>query len=104
MLGTLIVGKGGKKAPALPADEVVAAKRLFEGVGVIVAAEPRKSRLILTHEEIKDFMAPIVEMGFLATPAILLQGLKPGDNVRFTIDADKRVIVDVAPLVRGGTQ
>ena len=104
MLGTLIVGKGGKKAPALPADEMVAAKRLFEGVGVIVAVEPRKSRLILTHKEIKDFMAPMVEMSYMVTPATLLQGLKPGDNVRFTIDADKRVIVDVAPLVKGDTQ
>lgn len=98
MRGTLIIGKGGKKAPALSATEAAAAKRLFEGVGVIVAVEPRKSRLVLTHEEIKGFMAPMVEMSFLVTPVRLLQGLKPGDNVRFTLDADKRVIVDVAPL------
>ena len=58
MRGTLIIGKGGKKAPALSATEAAAAKRLFEGVGVIVAVEPRKSRLVLTHEEIKGFMAP----------------------------------------------
>ncbi len=98
MLGKLIVGKGGKKEPALPAGKVVAAKRLFEGVGVIVAVQPRKSRLVLTHDEIKGFMAPMVEMSFVVTPATLLQGLKPGNNVRFTIDAEKRVIVDVAPL------
>ena len=98
MLGELIVGKGGKKEPALPAGKLVAAKRLFEGVGVIVAVQPRKSRLVLTHDEIKGFMAPMVEMSFMVTPATLLQGLKPGNNVRFTIDADKRVIVDVAPL------
>ncbi len=98
MLGELIVGKGGRKEPVPPAGKVVAAKRLFEGVGVIVAVQPRKSRLVLTHEEIKGFMAPMVEMSFMVTPATLLQGLKPGNNVRFTIDADKRVIVDVAPL------
>ncbi len=97
MLGQLIVGKGGTKEHALPADTTVAAKRLFEGVGVIVAVQPRKSRLVLTHEEIKGFMAPMVEMSFMVTPANLLRGLKPGDNVRFIIDADKRVIVDVVP-------
>ncbi len=97
MLGKLIVGKGGTKEPALPADTTVAAKRLFEGVGVIVAVQPRKSRLVLTHEEIKGFMAPMVEMSFMVTPANLLHGLEPGDNVRFIIDADKRVIVDVVP-------
>ncbi len=100
MLGTLIVGKGGKKEPALSTDEAVAAKRLFEGVGVVVAVEPRKSRLILTHEEIRGFMAPMVEMSFMVTSATLLKGIEPGDKVRFTIDADKRAIVDVVPLDR----
>ncbi len=52
---------------------------------------------MLTHEEIKGFMAPMVEMSFMVTPAKLLHGLEPGDNVRFIIDADKRVIVDVVP-------
>ncbi len=98
MLGQLIVGKGGKKEPAPPADEAVAAKRLFEGIGVIVAVQPRTSRLVLTHDEIEGFMAPMVEMSFLVASATLLQGLKPGDSVRFTIDGDKRMIVDVAPF------
>ncbi len=98
MLGTLIVGKGGKKEPAPSTIAAAAAQRLFESVGVIVAVEPRKSRIILTHEEIKGFMAPMVEMSFSVTPATLLRGLKPGESVRFTIDADKRVIVDVTTL------
>ncbi len=100
MLGKLIVGKGGMKEPVPSIDEAVAAKRLFEGVGVIVAVELRKSRIILTHEEIKGFMAPMVEMSFMVTSATLLKGIEPGDKVRFTIDADKRAIVDVVPLDR----
>ena len=100
MRGVLIVGEGGKKEPLLPAHEAIAAKRLFEGIGVIVAVQPRRSRLVLTHDEIKGFMAPMVEMSFMVTPATLLQGLEPGHNVRFTIDADKRVIVGVVPLDR----
>ena len=100
MSGELIVGKGGTKEPALATDTTVGTKRFFEGVGVIVAVQPRKSRLVLTHDEIKGFMAPMVEMSFMVTPATLLKGIEPGDQVRFTIDADKRAIVDVVPLGR----
>ncbi len=98
MLGTLIVGKGGSKQPARPAGKSVTTKRLFEGLGVIVAVQPRQRRLVLSHGEIKGFMAPMVEMSFMVTPADLLRGLEPGNNVRFTIDADKRMIVDIVRL------
>ncbi len=56
----------------------------------------RAGRLVLGHEEIKDFMAPMV-MSYVVTPATLLRGLAKGDKVRFTIDADKRAIVGVVP-------
>ena len=98
MVGQLIVGKGGEP-PAREAPPPGTA-RLFEGVGVVVAVEPRKNRLVLTHGEIKGFMAAMVEMSFMVTPATLLKGIEPGDKVRFTIDADKRAIVDVVPLDR----
>ncbi len=98
MLGELIVGKGGKP-PAREAPPQGTA-RLFEGIGVVVAVDPRKSRLVLTHGEIKGFMAAMVEMSFMVIPATLLNGIEPGDRVRFTIDADKRAIVDVVPLDR----
>ena len=98
MLGELIVGKGGKP----PAREVAppGTARLFEGIGVVVAVDPRKNRLVLTHGEVKGFMAAMVEMSFMVTSATLLKGIEPGDKVRFTIDADKRAIIDVVPLDR----
>jgi Cu/Ag efflux protein CusF/plastocyanin len=98
MFGRLIVGKGGVKA-ALETEQ--AAGRLYESVGVIVAVQPRKSRLVLTHEEIKGFMAPMVEMSFMVTPAALLAGLAQGDRIRFAIDADKRAIVEIEKLDTG---
>ena len=98
MFGRLIVGKGGEGASAVSTKKPGAAKMRFEGVGLVIAVEPRQSRVILNHEEIKDFMAPMVEMSFMVTPATLLQGLKPGDNVRFSIDAERRMIVDIAPV------
>ncbi len=98
MLGELIVGKGGKP-PAHEAPPPGTA-RLFNGIGEVFAVDPRNNRLILTHGEIKGFMAAMEEMSFVVTPATLLKGIAPGDKVRFTIDADKRAIVDVVPLER----
>ncbi len=93
MHGRLVVGKGGE--PAVHEAPPAEAKRLYQGVGVIIAVLPRKSRIVVDHEEIKDFMAAM-EMSYMVTPATLLERVKPGDKVRFTIDADERVIIDVA--------
>ncbi len=92
MLGTLIVGMGG--APPARAAPPAEAKRLYDGVGVIVAVLPRNSRVVVDHEEIEGFMAAM-EMSYMVSPATLLQGVTPGDKVRFTIDADERMIVDL---------
>ena len=97
MLGVLIVGDGGRKKMVPPAQVAATAKRLHEGVGVVVAVEARASRLVVDHEEIKDFMAPMV-MSYMVTPATLLRGLAKGDKVRFTIDADRRAIVAIVPV------
>ncbi len=53
--------------------------------------------MVVDHQEIKDFMAAM-EMSYMVSPATLLQGLNPDDRVRFTIDADKRAIVDIELL------
>jgi len=97
MEGVFVVGKGG--APEV--HEKVATKNLHEGLGVLVAVQPRKSRIVVDHEEIKDFMAPMV-MGYLVKPDTLLQGLKKGDKIRFTIDADQRAIVNITPVTFKG--
>jgi Cu/Ag efflux protein CusF len=98
MLGEVIVGKGGKP----PAHETPppGTARLFEGIGSVVAVELRNNRLVLTHGEIKGFMAAMSEMSFMVTPTTLLKGIEPGNNVRFTIDADKRAIVNVVRVDR----
>ncbi len=92
MLGRLIVGEGGE--PPVREAPPAETKRLYDGVGVIVAVLPRNSRVVVDHEEIEGFMAAM-EMSYMVSPATLLQGLKTGDKVRFTIDADKRAIVGV---------
>jgi Cu/Ag efflux protein CusF len=61
------------------------APALLEGVGVVIATVPRLGRLIVHHEEIEGFMAEM-EMSYPVTRATLLDGLNPGDRIRFTID------------------
>lgn len=96
MFGTLIVGVGG----SVVHDEApkVAVATLFYGEGTVVAVDYRSSRLVLNHSEIEDFMAAMNEMSFLVSPPALLTKIKKGDKVRFTIDANKRIIVDVSKL------
>ncbi len=95
MEGALIVGDGGTPAPHAAVAKQT--KNRYEGIGVVVATSLRESRLVVDHEEIKDFMAAMV-MSYVVTPATLLRGLAKGDRIRFTIDADKRAIVGIVPV------
>ena len=90
MIGKLVIGKGGGEshlaqraqmasaAPAAPLPSVI-------GVGAVIATVPRARRLIVDHEEIKGFMAAM-EMSYSVSSPALLEGLNPGDKIRFTID------------------
>lgn len=98
MHGRLIVGKGSPRGRHVHAhEEPEAAERLFSGVGTILSVDRRKSRIIIDHEEIPGFMAPMV-MSYAVEGAALLKDLSAEDEVRFTIDAGKRAIVDIKPL------
>ncbi len=63
----------------------------------MVTVDAGKSRVLLDHGEIKDFMAPMV-MSYQVTPPTLLESINAGDRVRFAIDPAKRMIVAITPL------
>jgi copper transport protein len=85
------VSIGARVAPgAADAD----GRNLRDGIGIIISTDSRTGRIIVDHEEIPGFMGAMV-MNYLVRPEKLLSGLSPGDRIRFTIDADKRVIVDI---------
>jgi Cu/Ag efflux protein CusF len=52
---------------------------------------------VVEHGEIKGFMEPMT-MGYRIEPASLLEGLKSGDQVRFTIDVPKKTIVKIEKM------
>ena len=71
--------------------------RTVVGEGQVVSTVPNASQLVVDHEEIKGFMEAMT-MGYRIDPPSLLGGLKPGDQVRFTIDVERRAIVGIEKL------
>jgi Cu/Ag efflux protein CusF len=58
---------------------------------------PDRQQIVLEHGEIKGFMAAMT-MGYKTQPVSLMNGVKPGDKVRFTIDTDARAITKIDKL------
>jgi mono/diheme cytochrome c family protein len=71
--------------------------KLISGEGTVVALNPGKQQLVLEHGELKGFMEPMT-MGYKTSPASLLNTVKPGDKVRFTIDTEARAITKIERL------
>ena len=65
--------------------------------GKVVATVPSASQVVVEHGEIKGFMEPMT-MGYRVEPPSQLEGLKSGDQVRFTIDVPRKTIVKIEKL------
>lgn len=68
----------------------VQSKETVSGTGVVIATEPDPAKwgmatITVDHEEIVDFM-PAMEMMYNVKSPDLVEGLKPGDKIDFTID------------------
>ena len=83
-------GHGGNQAEG-------SAQKTVTGEGKVVAAVPSSSQVVVDHGEIKGFMEPMT-MGYRVEPPSLLEGLKAGDQVRFTIDVPKKTIVKIEKM------
>ncbi len=73
--------------------------RTAVGEGSVVAVVPSSGQIVLEHGEIKGFMDAMT-MGYRVETTSVLEGLKPGDQVRFTIDTGKQAIIKVEKLNR----
>jgi Cu(I)/Ag(I) efflux system periplasmic protein CusF len=67
------------------------------GEGKVIATVPKASQIVVEHGEIKGFMDAMT-MGYRVEPPSLLEGLKFGDKVRFTIDVPKKAIVKIEKM------
>ncbi|MBF8254127.1 MAG: copper-binding protein [Deltaproteobacteria bacterium] len=82
--------QGSRAAEAGPQKMIVAE-------GKVVATVPNASQIVVEHGEIKGFMEAMT-MGYRVDPPSLLEGLKFGDKVRFTIDVPKKAIVKIEKM------
>lgn len=83
-----------------PSDQAAAqsnGQKTVVGEGKVIATVPNANQLVIEHGEIKDFMDAMT-MGYRIEPPSLLEGLKSGDQVRFTIDVPNKVIVKIEKI------
>jgi Cu(I)/Ag(I) efflux system periplasmic protein CusF len=85
------VPQESREASAPGAQQTVVAE------GKVVAIVPNASQIVVEHGEIKGFMEAMT-MGYRVEPPSLLDGLKFGDKVRFTIDVPTKEIVRIEKL------
>jgi Cu/Ag efflux protein CusF len=67
------------------------------GEGKVIAMVPSANQVVVEHGEIKGFMDAMT-MGYRIDPPSLLEGLKSGDQVRFTIDVPNKTIVKIEKI------
>ena len=64
------------------------------GEGKVVAIPPGSNQIVVDHKEIKGFMGAMA-MGYPVDPPSLLEGVKIGDMIRFTIDTKRNTIIKI---------
>jgi Cu(I)/Ag(I) efflux system periplasmic protein CusF len=93
--GPLLAAAEPQKGQGFPPK--AGAQQTVVGEGKVVATVPNASQIVVDHEEIKGFMEAMT-MGYRVDPPSLLEGLKFGDKVRFTIDVPKKAIIKIEKM------
>ena len=73
------------------------ARETVVGEGKVIATVPNASQLVIEHGQIKGFMDAMT-MGYQVNPSSLVEGLKSGDKIRFTIDVQRKTIIKIEKL------
>jgi Cu/Ag efflux protein CusF len=71
------------------------------GEGKVIAVVPGSGQLVVDHKEIPGFMGAMT-MGYRTEPPSLLEAVKPGDTIRFTIDPQRQAIIQLEKLRESG--
>ena len=67
------------------------------GEGTVIAVVPGSNQIVVDHKEIKGFMDAMT-MGYRIEPPSLLEGMKAGDSIRFTINTQQKAIVKIEKM------
>jgi protein SCO1/2 len=74
-------GVAASATPSAPSTKI----NYYKSSGVVVKTDPKFPSIELDHEEIKGLM-PAMRMEFYVKDKALLEGLKKGDQVLFTLE------------------
>lgn len=67
----------------------------------VVKVEPAKSRVVLDHQRIELVNMDAMVMPFKVLPGVKLDGFKPGDKVRFTVELkNDHLLIDAMEQVK----
>src|SRR5215813_6062075 len=67
------------------------------GEGKVIAVVPGSKQIVVDHKEIPGVMGAMT-MGYQVEPPSLLEKVQAGDMIRFTMDTQRQVIVQIEPL------
>jgi Cu/Ag efflux protein CusF len=67
------------------------------GEGKVISVVPDKSQLVVDHKAIPGVMGAMT-MGYTVTPPSLLDQIKVGDTIRFTMDPQQFTITTIEKL------
>jgi Cu/Ag efflux protein CusF len=84
-------GGHGGQASAQPGQQAV------KGVGKVVAVVPSSGQIVVDHQAIPGFMDAMT-MGYRVEPPSLLEGVKAGETIHFTIDPQQKAIVKIEKI------
>ena len=67
------------------------------GEGKVIAVVPGSRQIVVDHKEIPGVMGAMT-MSYQVEPPSLLEKVQAGDMIRFTMDTQRQVIVQIEPL------
>src|SRR5262249_45374676 len=96
--GTRLTAEAAKESAHDAQHEAkLSTAKMVVGEGKIIAVVPNNNQVVLEHGPIQNFMEAMT-MGYLIERPSLIEGLKAGDRVLFTIDVEKKTIVKIEKL------
>jgi Cu/Ag efflux protein CusF len=75
-----------------------ALNQLAEGTGKVIEIDRAAGKLVINHEDIPGYMGAMT-MPYAVSSPNMLDHIEPGMDIRFMIDREKGIIVEIDPIV-----
>ena len=93
--GAQLISPG--RVHAVVAAEKEVSAQTVTAEGKVIATMPDAAQIVIEHGAINGFMDAMT-MGYRVEPVSLIDGLKFGDRIRFTIDVPNKAIIKIEKI------